>query len=281
MSSSRDLSFGALTRRDFLAAGAAIAVLPTVANAQGKPLHDAINDPNIIKGKVEYDSGTGRIDAYMSRPKEGRHPAVIVVAGNAISEEYILNTTALLAQAGFVGIAPNIFRLQTDRMTPQEKLKMFRTKITDDLVLSDLDATLKFLHSRPFVRRGKSGVMGFCFGGRISLMYAAHSREIGAVVPYYGNLVAPPEANRHQDPVDIVDKIRAPVQGHYSTRDDLVPLDKLHEFEASLRKHAKRVEFYEYEADHGFFSHSRRTFDPAAAELAWSRTVTFLKETLG
>src|SRR4051794_25831466 len=106
------------TRRGFLAK-AAVAAGACLLNceAEGQKTEQAkprlaLDDDNVIHGKIEFGSGSGTIDAYLSRPKaEGRFPIVIVITGNSVGEEYIENMTVRLARIGFIGIAPNIFSL--------------------------------------------------------------------------------------------------------------------------------------------------------------------------
>src|SRR5688572_30483990 len=124
MSSAQEPNREIVTRRDFLCEAAAIVAGVSLFNSEvlsqqtNAPIIKALDDPNITHGKVTFRSGADTIDGYLSRPKaNGRYPLVIVVAGNRISEEYIPNTTAILAQGGFVGLAPNIFSLQTDSMS--------------------------------------------------------------------------------------------------------------------------------------------------------------------
>src|SRR5438105_1353194 len=128
-----------LTRRDFLCGAAAIVASVSMLSSEVMseqsqvPVVKPLDDPTITHGKVTFKSGDDTIDGYLSRPKaKGRYPIVIVVAGNQISEEYIPNTTAILAQRGFTGLAPNIFTLQTDSMSADEKRKVFVTQITDE-----------------------------------------------------------------------------------------------------------------------------------------------------
>jgi dienelactone hydrolase len=121
-----------------------------------------------------------------------------------------------LAQAGFVGLAPNIISLQLDSMTAQEKRDVFVNKITDEHMFEDLLAGADYLKSQPIVKRGRMGITGFCFGGRCALMFAATSKDIGAAAPFYGNLKTPAFANRSLDPVDLVKQMKVPIQGHYA-----------------------------------------------------------------
>jgi carboxymethylenebutenolidase len=241
----------------------------------------ALSDDAIVHGMVQFKSGHGMLDGYLSRPKaRGRYPVVIVVTGSSIKDEYVQNMTAMFAQAGFVSIAPNIFWLQKDAMTLEEKRKVFVEQITDDLIFRDIQASIDYLKASSFANIKRIGITGFCFGGRTALMFAAQSKEIDAVVPLYGNLRTPAFANRKIDPLDVLAKIRVPVQGHYARVDNEIPLEQLKTFEDTLRKHGTPVEIFTYDAPHGFFAFNRTTYDAAAASLASSRTVEFFKKYL-
>ena len=286
MSSFSESVSEAITRRAFIlkASVAGFCLLDCETSAQQTETPDgpkALDDKTVTHGKVSFKSGTGQIDAYLARPKKkGHYPIVLIVTGNSINEEYIQNMAAMLAQAGFVGIAPNIYSLQKDTMTQAEKRKVFAEQITDERIFQDLQAAIAYLKTQNFIKRGKIGITGFCFGGRCALMFAARSKEIGAAVPFYGNLRTPPFANRKEDPLDVSDKIKAPVQGHYSQTDAEIPLEQLKRFQESLKAGGAEVEIFTYEAPHGFFAYTRPTYNADAAKLAWSRTVEFLRHHL-
>lgn len=276
------------TRREFLRGGIAMATFCVLgcdsfeAQDNVRPsIKEALDDPHIEQGFVEFEGGHDRINAYMARPKaRGKYPVVLVVAGNTITEEYIPNTTAMLALAGFVGFAPNIFWLQKEQMSGEEKRRIFADEITDSHIYADLFASLKFLRSQPFVKGGKVGIMGFCFGGRCALMFATQCKDIAAVVPFYGNLKTPKFAKRDKDPVDIVSEIKAPVQGHYSNADVEIPLTQLKQFKDALKLHKTTSEFFTYDAPHGFFAYTRNSYREESAKLAWQRTANFLRKVL-
>lgn len=276
-----------ITRRDFLCGAASTIAVVSVLNAEvmsqqsNVPVTKALDDPNVIHGKVTFKSGADTIDGYLSRPKaKGRYPIVIVVAGNAISEEYIPNTTAILAQGGFVGLAPNIFSLQTDLMSAEEKRKIFITQITDEHVFQDIQAGIDYLKGQSFVKRKHIGITGFCFGGRIALMFAAKSKEIAAVVPFYGTLRLPPEANRAVNPFDVASKIKAPVQGHYALKDGGITQSDVKKFFEMLQAQGTRAELYNYEAEHGFFAYTRPVYNAETAKLAQNRMLEFFRQHL-
>ena len=277
-----------INRRDFIVsatAGAGFCVLNCDVMAQqisAPQITKALDDANLIHGSVTFPSGNGEIDGYLARPRaKGRYPVVIVITGNSVSEEYIKNTTAMLAQKGFVGIAPNIFSLQTSSMAMEEKRKVLAEQITDERIFQDLQASINYLKRQGFAATRRIGIMGFCFGGRCALMFASHSKEIKAVAPFYGNLRTPAFANRKQDPLDVLDRIRVPVQGHYASDDPEIPVAQLQTLERTLKKQGTSVEIFTYNAPHGFFAYTRPSYDKPAAEKSWERTARFFERTLG
>jgi carboxymethylenebutenolidase len=254
----------------------------------------ALDDPSITHGKVEFKSGDHMVDGYLARPvKKGRYPAVIVLPGNWITEPYIPETTAMLAQGGLVGMVVNTFYLFPKRATFEESKqipweetqKILREQITDELIYRDTQAGVEFLKSQPFVRKGKQGVMGFCFGGRNALLFAARSLDIGAVVPFYGPVVPLQGVTREERPKqpldpDVVRQIRVPVQGHYGTKDRNIALPEVKQFEQALRAQGTPVELYTYEAEHGFFAYNRPAYRRDDAHLAGERMLAFFKKHL-
>jgi carboxymethylenebutenolidase len=281
-----------LKRRPFLA-GAALAVAGTALGREAiaQQPAKALDDPAITHGRVTFQSGSQLIDAYLARPKaNGRYPPVIIVPGNRIEEPYIPETTAGLAQAGFVGLAVNIYHLlpastnpevSPTSASPKEQLDIVANKMPDELTMRDLRAGLDFLKRQPFVDPKRIGIMGFCSGGRYALMFAAQSKEIAAVVSFYGTLILPPAFNRKRTPFDVVAQITVPVQGHYGTKDNNAPLADAKRFEEALRAQGTPAEIFAYEAAHGFFAYNREeAYHPQAAKLARERMLNFFNRHL-
>jgi carboxymethylenebutenolidase len=84
-----------------------------------------------------------------------------------------------------------------------------------------------------------------------------------------------------QDPLDVLDQIKVPVEGHYSKTDAEIPLEQLENFEESLKKQGAKVELFTYDAPHGFFAYTRKSYNAEAAQISWQRTADFFKQTLG
>lgn len=266
-------------RRSFLVgASAAIAGLTlspgSAANSQTKqPETRVLDDPKIQHGRVVFKhNGVETIDGYLARPKaDGVYPAVLVIAGNRITEEYIPNTCAALALAGFVGLAPNIFHTLPDSAkTPEESRKALANH-TDSDVLEDIQVGADYLRGQPFVRGGGMGVLGFCYGGRMAMLYGARSRDVDVVVPFHPGKVTAAEIAR----------LKSPVQVHCGTADHNVSVADIRELERMLRAQSTPVEVHLYEgADHGFLAYTRPYYKPDAAKLAWARAAEFLHKNL-
>jgi carboxymethylenebutenolidase len=281
-----------ITRRSFLSQAAMFAgycVFACELDAQqptryGDPPVQALDDKNVIQGRVTFTSGTEELDAYLARPnKKGRFPIVVIVPGNPPYEEYVRNMTAMFAQIGFVGIAPNIYSVQKGATTLEQLRKILAEKITDEKIFRDIRSSISYAKKQGFGKSNRVAVTGFCFGGRCALMFAAtYPNEVRAVVPFYGNLKTPAFAGRKLDPVDVVARIRVPVQGHYAENDPEIPPTQLKDFEASAKKNNSNTQIFTYAgARHGFFAHTQPTYDAEAAKKAWQRTAAFLKERLG
>jgi len=267
-------------RREFLtgAAGALVALAALKTGAQTLPTKDQIvtrvlDDPKIQHGKVAFKHGGNEtIDGYLARPKaEGVYPGVIVIAGNVITEEYIPNTCAALAVAGYVGLAPNIFHTLPEAAKTPEERRLAMVAHTDADALQDIQAGVDYLRTQTFVKSGGIGVVGFCYGGKLAMMLGARSREVEAVVPYHPGPTTAAEIAR----------LKSPVQIHCGTADRNVSVASIRELEKTLKAQSTPTEVFLYEgADHGFLAYTRPYYKPDAAKLSWTRTVEFLRRHL-
>lgn len=273
-----DCNDDGIDRRSFLiGATAGLAGLTALqgAKAQTKqPETRVLDDPQIQHGRVVFKhNGMDTIDGYLARPKiEGVYPAVLVIAGNKITEEYIPNTCAALALGGFIGLAPNIYHPLSDN-TPgnNEAYSKYIANHTELNILDDIQVGASYLRAQSFVSRGGMGVLGFCFGGRLAMLFGARSREIDAVVAFHP---APMKAEE-------VTRLTEPVQIHHGTADQSVDVKNTLNLEKILKEQGTPVEVFLYEgADHGFLAYTRPFYKPDAAKLAWGRATQFLHKNL-
>ena len=269
-------------RRNFVTAAATAIVGLTVANTVGqekKYPHDekvitrVLDDPTITHGPVTFQHNkVDTIDGFLARPKaEGKYPVVIVIAGNVITEEYIQNTCAALAVAGYVGLAPNIFHTLTPAaQTPEERRKASMGHSDSDALL-DINSGLDYLRKQAFANFESIGVVGFCYGGKLAMMLGSRSREVDAVVPYHPGPVTDEDIARLQVPVMI----------HQGTADRALPKGQTEELEKRLKARKVPVQVFWYEgADHGFLAYTRPFYKPDYAKLSWERTIAFLNRHL-
>ncbi len=180
-------------RRSFLIGATSTVASLRVLQVQGassqttQPETRVLDNPGIVHGRVTFKhGGKDTIDGYIARPKtDGVYPAVLVIAGNRITEEYIPNTCAALALAGFVGLAPNISHLLPDSARTPEEMRKALADHTDLDVLADIQTGADYLQGQSFVKADGIGILGFCYGRRMAMLYAARSREVDVVVPFH------------------------------------------------------------------------------------------------
>lgn len=265
-------------RRAFLAGsmGAAVAGMagPALGQSAPPPPTRVLDDPGATHGPVIFThNGQPAIGGYLARPRaEGVYPAVLVIAGNRISEEYIPNTCAALALAGYIGLAPDIFHFLPESARTPAEMRAAGANHSDSDVLGDIQAGIEYLRAQGFVRSGGIGALGFCYGGRMAMLLGARSREVDAVVPYHPGPVTAEEVAR----------LSVPVQIHCGTADRNVSLEQIRTLEAMLRAQRTPTEVHLYEgADHGFLAYTRPPrYNAAAGALSWQRTTAFLDRTL-
>lgn len=242
-----------------------------LAGQSAAPPTRVLDNPKIQHGKVMFKRGAGEIDGYLARPKaNGRFRSVLVIAGNRITEEYIPNTCAALAVAGYIGLAPNIFHTVPDSaQTPDQMAKALEGR-SEDEYLDDIRAGAAYLKAQKFVKSG-TAVLGFCSGGRRAMLYSDRFQDTKAVIPYHPGRTLASE----------ITHIKAPVQIHSGTADRHIPVAWIRELEEAFRKQGTIVEAYLYDgADHGFLAYTRPYYRPDHAQLAWKRTIEFLNKRL-
>lgn len=269
---------GALNRREFLdrlaalagSAAAALAILPLLQSDYTRAETISENDPRLITNTVYDRASRTELAAYMARPKaEAKCPAVIVVHENRGLNPHIKDIARRLALEGFAAYAVDL--LSADGGTPADE-----DKARDEIAKLDPTETAQRVASavRVFGQapggNGKAGAIGFCWGGGMVNRVAVLSPDLKAAVAYYG--VQPRAAD--------VPKIKAPLLLHYAGLDERVNAG-ITAFETALKANHKTYEIFVYpNVNHAFNNDTSNRYDKAAADLAWSRTVAFLKREL-
>jgi carboxymethylenebutenolidase len=275
------------TRRQALQVALGVGVGVGYAAAAGTVMaQTAIKTPStgLVSGEVMIDVNGFKLPAYRSAPAGKSHvPVVLVISEIFGVHEYIADVTRRLAQAGYMAIAPELFVRQGKPSAYTEIAKLQAeviSKVPDAQVMADLDATVAWAAANGG-NTDKLAITGFCWGGRITWLYAAHQPKLKAGVAWYGRVVGASTANTPQHPVALAAQIKAPVLGLYGAADTGIPLDTVDKMKAELAQGSaagKASEFVVYpEAPHAFHADYRPSYRQAAADDGWHRLLAWLK----
>jgi carboxymethylenebutenolidase len=274
----RDCTRRAFTRAG-VGAGFAAAVLPIVAQTQVRT-----DSAGLTVGDVTIPVGDFKLPAYRAMPA-GRSnlPVVLVVSEIFGVHEHIADVARRFARAGYLAIAPEPFERQGDAGSYGEVAKLIDevvSKAPDAQVMTDLDACVAWARAHGG-DANRLGITGFCWGGRITWLYAAHNPGVKAGVAWYGRLVGQPNALQPLHPIDVAGRLHAPVLGLYGGQDSGIPLDTVDRMKAALARGgaaSKKSEFVVYpDAPHAFHADYRPSYVKAAAEDGWSRCLAWFK----
>ncbi|HET9617586.1 MAG TPA: dienelactone hydrolase family protein [Pseudolabrys sp.] len=269
---------GGLNRREFLerlgaiagSTAAALALLPLLQNDYARADTVAADDPRLVTNTVYFNASPTDVATYMARPKgDAKHPTVIVVHENRGLNPHIKDIVRRLGLEGFAAYAVDL--LSPDGGTPadEDKARDMIAKLDPDQATHNIEAALRIFGQAPG-GNGKAGAVGFCWGGGVVNRVAVQSPDLKATVAYYGT----------QPPAADVPKIKAPLLLHYAGLDERVNAG-IPAFEKALKANHKKYEIFVYPGvNHGFNNDTSSRYDKAAADLAWSRTVAFLKREL-
>lgn len=269
-----------LNRRGFivtsLGAGFAASVLPVSAQTI------TTSTDGLIAGEVKVPTKDGDMVAYRAMPATGSNfPVVLVVQEIFGVHEHIKDVCRRFAKLGYFAIAGEMFARQGDvsKMTDIPKIVSdVVSKVPDLQVMSDLDACVAFAKASGKANVDKLAVTGFCWGGRITWLYAAHNQNVKAGGAWYGRLVGATNAMNPANPIDLVDKINAPVLGLYGGADGGIPNDTVEQMRAALKKAGKKSELTLYpDTPHAFNADYRPSYRRAAADDAWAKLIAWFK----
>ena len=269
------------TRRDFivtvLASGFALAVRPISAATI------TTDSTGLVAGEVKIPVAGGAIPAYRARPQKGERFAIIVVVHEIFGvHEHIKDICRRLAKLGYLAIAPELYARQGDvsKMTDvKEIMGKVVSQVSDKQVLGDIDATFAWAAKSDKGDAKRQGITGFCWGGRIVWLYAAHSADLRAGVAWYGRLTSPVTDMTPKHPLDIADQLKAPVLGLYGGADQGIPLDTVEQMRAKLERAGGRSQIIVYpDAPHAFNADYRPSYRAEAAKDGWNRMQKWFRQ---
>ena len=261
-----------LTRRAFVAssvaAGFALAVRPVGAETIATPTD------GLDAGDVSIPTADREIPGYSAKAKGASGvPVVIVVQEIFGVHEHIKDVCRRIAKLGWMGVAPDLYVRQGDptKLASIDEIRPLVAKVPDAQVMSDLDATAAFAGKHGGDAK-RLGITGFCWGGRIVWLYAAHSPALRAGVAWYGRLAGPGDPLHPKQPLDVAAELKAPVLGLYGGQDTGIPMEDVEKMKAALAAAKSKSEVVVYpEAPHGFHADYRPSYREADAKDGWKR----------
>jgi carboxymethylenebutenolidase len=274
-----DFTHGGMNRRAFLdrlaalvgSAAGATALLPILQNNYAMAQTVQESDPRIKAETVDIPGVQG-LKGYLVKPASGadKLPAVILIHENRGLNPHIKDVTRRMATEGFLALGLDCLSPMGGTPEDEDKGRDMIGQLKPQDVVSYGKAAVAYLNSRPD-SNGKVGAVGFCWGGGAVNNLAVNEPNLNAGVAYYGG----------QPKAEDVPKIRAAMMLHYGGLDERVNAG-IPAYEAALKQAGKTYEIYVYEgANHAFNNDTNAArYDKEAADLAWTRTVRFLKQQL-
>jgi carboxymethylenebutenolidase len=266
-------------RRGFIAgciaAGFAASAEPVLAQAIKTPMD----------GLDGGDIHIGDIPAYYAVPKSGgKRPVVLVVAEVFGLHEHVKDVVRRVAKEGYFAVANEpYFRIgELWKMEDIKQVIAGANQLKDEQAFKDLDAVVGWAGKHQRANTDKTGITGFCRGGRTVWMYDAHSSKIDAGVAWYGGL-GPAQPAITTTPLDVVDKLHGPVLGLYGGADQGIPQEQVDELSAALKgsrnAKAKESTIHVYPGvPHGFNADYRPSYRKEAAEDGWKRMLAWFRQ---
>ncbi|MEI8171516.1 MAG: dienelactone hydrolase family protein [Rhodoferax sp.] len=261
-----------------LGVGYAAAAAPLMAQTAIKTSSEGLQT-----GEISYEVNGFKVPAFFAAPAgKSNLPVVLVVQEIFGVHEYIADTCLRFAKAGYLAIAPELYARQGDPSQYAEMAKLMAevvSKVPDAQVMADLDGAVKWAgaHGGDLA---KVAITGFCWGGRITWLYAAQG-PVKVGVAWYGRVVGANTALTPKNPIDLAASMRAPVLGLYGGSDSGIPLDTLDKMKAVLATGtaaSKAAQFVVYpDTPHAFHADYRPSFRQGPAEDGWQRCLAWFK----
>ncbi len=273
-----------INRRTALQATIGVGYAAAAAPVQSQTAIKTMSD-GLLVGEVVIDVSGFKMNAYRAAPAgKTKLPVVLVVSEVFGVHEYIADICRRFAKLGYLAIAPELYQRQGEPMSYNVIADLMRevvSKVPDAQVMGDLDACALWATANGGDAK-RMAVTGFCWGGRMAWLYAAHSKTIKAAVAWYGRLVGTSTNLTPTHPMDLVGNLNAPVLGLYGRDDAGIPMESLalmqNKLKDSKNKAAKACNFVTYEGTgHAFHADYRATYRKFPAEDGWDKAMEWFK----
>lgn len=222
------------------------------------------------------------LPAYAARPKGGSAAPIVLAVQEIFGvHEHIRDICRRLAKLGYLAVAPELYVRQGDPSGVSDIPTLMKTivaNVPDEQVMADLDATAAWAAKSAGGDANRLGITGFCWGGRITWLYAAHNPRLKAGVAWYGRLVGDATANTPVHPLDVAGQLKAPVLGLYGGADQGIPLESVEKMRSALKAANAPSDIVVYEgAPHAFHADYRPSYREQPAKDGWARMLAWFK----
>ena len=216
---------------------------------------------------------------YVSLPESGGPvPGIVVVHGQSGLENFIKDTTHMLALQGYAAVAPNLYH--RDGVDCKDDNPTRKSRLRDPSIIRDIEGAIGFLKNHNRVDGGKLGIVGFCMGGRLVYLMSAASKDLKAGVMFYGSSTMV-SFGEGPSPFERTREISCPIQGHFGADDKNPSPEDMRKLDAELTKFGNAHEFHTYAgAAHAFVNTGSGNYRPHAAALSWPKATEFFSRHL-
>lgn len=223
---------------------------------------------------------TGSISAYLATPsRPGEYPVILVFQEIFGVNEHIRHVTKRIAAEGFIAIAPHLFQRTAPNFaigySPAEIMegRLHKEQTTGAQLISDIQATIRYAHTLPFVNPKAVGCIGFCFGGHVAYLAAALP-EIEVTASFYGAGIPTTTPGGGLPTLECTPNIHGTIYTFFGTQDPLIPVTQIDLIERTLSTHHVNHQVFRYPTGHGFFCDQRSDYHREAAAHAWEQVKT-------
>ncbi len=236
----------------------------------------------LTAGEIKIPAAGGMMPAYRAMPERGGPFAVVLVVQEIFGvHEHIKDVCRRFAHLGYLAIAPELYARQGDvaKLTDRDQIRAIVGQVPDEQVMGDLDAAVAWAKASGKGDAERLGITGFCWGGRIVWLYAAHSPKLKAGVAWYGRLVGESRPLQPKHPLDLVAELKAPVLGLYGGADKGIPVETVERMQTAMKALGKTAEIVIYpDAPHAFHADYRPSYREGPAKDGWGRLQAWFKQ---
>lgn len=227
------------------------------------------------------------MDLFVAAPSEGgKRPALLVIMEVFGVNAHIKDVTERFAREGYVASAPDLYYRLEKSVAPNDDLQAafaMRATLYETKIVEDVSRAIAYLKGRPDVKPDKIGIIGYCFGGRVSWLAACQCPGLASAAVYYGGGIVNGERGEKSpvEPVTLANKIKIPMQCVWGEEDQMIPKEARDKIETALKANKVNHEWFVYKgAGHAFFTDDQPSYHGPSAKDVWPKTLAFFAKYL-